>query len=188
MRGNIEAEDQPELVGLIERERHQRRQAAPRAARAHGPQAGAANSRKACASRGVTSGNRIAADQRRDFPRARAFAPRRARRRPRRLALRQAKGVGGAVSGFDVDVGGDADLGEIDAVERAGQIRIRNINGGRRFKRRADALLARSISSAPVTTARTRRIFSHFAASASSRQSGGICGKRFEMHRSLRRG
>ena len=37
-------------------------------------------------------------------------------------------------------------------------------------------LAARSISSAPVTTRRTRLIFSHFSASASSRQDLGTSG------------
>ena len=67
--------------------------------------------------------------------------------------------------------------------ERGEQLRVGDVHDRRRLQRRADALCARSISSAPVTTRRTRRTLRHFSASASSRQDAGISGNSFEMHR-----
>ena len=83
----------------------------------------------------------------------------------------------------DLDARGDGDLGQVDAVERRQQVGSVMNTFGAASSEEPMTLSRRAISSAPVTTRRTSRIFSHFSASASSRHSAGTSGNCAQVHR-----
>ncbi len=171
--------DQPELIGLIEDERDQRREKSD-PARLHAKSPSAFNSRKAWHRAGSHPGNSGS------LPTSGDNFHERAHLRPcARAGTTATPGTSGEAEGFrrpfarhDLDIRGDADLrrSRCHRAERAD--RHRRYRPAARLRARSrSSCCARSISSAPVTTERICRIVSHLAASASSRQAAGMAGK-----------
>ena len=129
----------------------------------------------------------IAADQRaRSSTSGRICGPRRAPARRDAPHLVEPEGVGRALAAPDVDARRDADLGEVDA--RRGRppsssSAMKTVGAASRLA--PMRFCARSISSAPVTTRRTRRTLAQRSARAVVPPGLRHLGKGLEVHRTV---
>src|SRR5579875_608386 len=171
------SKDKPKLVCLVGGERCARRQQ-PQEAGPHGHCPKARNSRSAWASRGLTPGNSgsvpTSGEILQDLAHLRPCA------RSGRTATPKTSSSRKASAGPSPDMITISEVMQMSAKSTESRIlrRLSSVIYTRVAASREEPIrfCARSISRAPVTADLTRRIFSHFAASASSRQKCGISG------------